>query len=223
MLRVLIFLLILLPGLASAATPFRFEDIAGLDDMRSFIEKNTPLGTPREAMRKTFVTEGGATLKTHPTQDGTEKYLYDINLCGFAMWVWNISADFDDAGRLTQAYVNGRRVFMGGAVPDTPANTGDTPETTRFINSARRWPEITGLRKMPYQLFDADGDIHTTDDEWASGAGPLYADPLRLNEITLYRRVEPWRSIFDADTADTIHMYGNCPASRKTKTSKPAP
>lgn len=217
LLRLMIILLILLPLQAQAAAPFRFEDIGGLDAMRAYIESHAPLGTPRETLRQVFVAEGGATLKTHPSAAGTEKYLYDINLCGHYMWVWNISADFDGRDKLAQAYVNGRRVFMSGTVPDSVSETGDVPETLRFINSARRWPAVPGVRKMPYQLFDADGDIHTTGDQWASGAGPAYVDPVRLNEMVVYTRVDPWRSIFDADAPDTIHMYANCPAPAKPR------
>jgi len=215
MLRPTIFVLLLfcLPLTARAAEVFHFEDSHSLDDMRGYIEKNVPLGTPQAEVRQLFVTQGGGTLKVHPSQKGVEKYIYDINLCGSAIFVWNISADYDAAGKLVQAYVNGRRVFMDGKKPQALRYDADdhTLGNMRMINSARRWPQITkGIKKMPYQLFDADGNIHTIDDQYANGAGLTYTDPLRLNEMTLYREVEPWRSVFDADEAEQVHMYADC-------------
>jgi hypothetical protein len=99
---------------AGSGEPFRFESIVDLGDMRQLIEQRFQPGSPRAVLRATFVTEGKGTLKIHPSQAGVEKYIYDINLCRYYIWRWNISADYDAGGHLIQAYVNGDPVFPGG-------------------------------------------------------------------------------------------------------------
>ena len=99
---------------AHGQSSFQFESVTTLDDMQRFMRSNFPLGADRASLRKSFIEQGKATLKTHPTQIGVEKYLYDINLCSYYVWRWNISADFDSSGKLLQAYVNGEPVHAAG-------------------------------------------------------------------------------------------------------------
>src|SRR5262245_51687272 len=70
-----------LPLNAQTSQSFHFESFETLDDMQKFIEESFPLGSFRNSLRRTFVDDGKATLKLHPTQKGVEKYIYDINLC----------------------------------------------------------------------------------------------------------------------------------------------
>ena len=95
---------------ASSADPpksFQYEAFVDLDDMRHFLESQFPPGSARAGLRKSFVDDGKGTLVIHPTQAGVEKYVYDINLCRYYVWRWNISADYDASGHLLQSYLNG--------------------------------------------------------------------------------------------------------------------
>ena len=189
-------------------TSFRYEDVVSLDDMKALIRREDPMGTPREAVRAAFVTQGGGTLKLHPTRPGVEKYLYDINLCRYYVWRWNISADYDGAGRLTQMYVNGEAA-LGGAAPVASAPKPAPGGRGRLIVIAKPRPEADkGERRLMAEVFQfADGEQRLI------GAGPTRADPANLGRLHAYV-VEPWRSIFDADAADRIVPYaGDCAAA----------
>jgi hypothetical protein len=197
------------PGTDSAQR-FRFESVIALDDMKQFIEAHLPLGSTRATLRKTFVGDGSATLRTHPTQAGTEKYIYDINLCDRYIWRWNISADYDARERLLQAYVNGEPVFASGPQKkdaDALARSGKA----RIFKSRRLRPQATlGEKELVFLLLDADGDPRTLDDQVLTGAGPSRADAAAMGMLHNYVNVEPWRSIFDVDEADHIFPYSGC-------------
>ena len=197
--------LLLLATQASAAT-FHFEDMTTLDDMRVYIERNYPLGSSRDDVRAAFISQGGATQIIRSSDANTEKYLYDIDLCGLYIWRWNISADYDSGGHLLQAFINGRPVFMSGK----PARVLNYNEgaTTALIESMRLRPEaVHGENRLPYTAFDRDGNPRTTDDQFATGYGHAAADPKRLGETSMYKEVELWRSIFDRDAAGKIVPY----------------
>ena len=76
---------------ASAESAFTFESVMSLDEMSSLVRSKLPLGTSRAVVRHTFVDEGHATLKTRAGSYGIEKYIYDIDLCHYYIWRWNIS------------------------------------------------------------------------------------------------------------------------------------
>jgi hypothetical protein len=192
------------------ASRFSFETTTSLDDMRHVIEASFPPGTPRDALRRTFVDAGKATLKLHPTRPGVEKYIYDIDLCSYYVWRWNISADFDDKGRTLQVYVNGDPVFPAGPQKkDAKDFTG--PRQSIYKVKRPRPEAIKGERELAYTLFDADSDTGTIDDELAIGGGPTRADPANMGKLYVYGNVDPWRSIFDKDDAAEIAKYaGSC-------------
>lgn len=199
-------------GQAYAQTPntFHFETIRTLDDMRGLIESRFPPGSPREALRLAFVDQGGGTLRSHPTQPNVEKYLYDINLCSYYVWRWNISADFDAGGHLLQAYVNGETVFKTGTQQKDVKDFKTGHQS--IYKMMRPRPEANkGESQLAYILFDADSDLTTIDDELAAGAGPTQADPAHMGTIHSYVNVDPWRSIFDKDNVAKIAAYsGDC-------------
>jgi hypothetical protein len=162
-------------------------------------------------MRRTFVDDGKATLKLHPTQEAVEKYIYDINLCGYYIWRWNISADFDNSGRLVQAYLNGNPVLKDGK-PKRDFKQKATPGKKQTIYKVQRpRPEaIKGERFIAFILYDLDSDPKTIDDQSLIGAGPSRANPINMGRMITYE-VEPWRSIFDFDSANRITPYaGDC-------------
>ena len=207
---------LLMAGTAARAADFRFEDIKTLDDMRVFIERNYPLGSSRADVRAAFVTQGHAKGFVRTSDRRTEKYLYDINLCDLYIWRWNISADYDDGGHLLQAYVNGRRVFMSGK--PAPQLDYEDGAHTAVIEAMRSRPEaVHGESRMPYTAFDRDGNPRTTDDQFVTGYGHAAADPKRLDESSMYKEVELWRSIFDRDEAPIVPYDGFCNTSPKPK------
>ncbi len=200
-----------LPAKAQTPQSFRFESFETLENMQQFIEQRFPLGSSRDSMRRTFVNDGKATLKLHPTQDGVEKYIYDINLCGYYIWRWNISADFDNNGRLVQAYLNGNPVLRDGR-PKRDFRLKATPGKKETIYRVQRpRPEATkGEKSLGFLLYDLDSDPKTIDDQSLIGAGPSRANPINMGRMLAYE-VEPWRSIFDLDNADRIVSYtGDC-------------
>ena len=195
-------------GATQVANPFRYEDVVSLDNMKARIRRDDPVGTPRDVVRTAFVTQGGGTLKLHPTRPGVQKYLYDINLCRYYVWRWNVSADYDGAGRLTQMYVNGEPA-LGGASPVASTPKPAAAGRGRLIVIAKPRPEADkGERRLVAEVFQfANGE------ERLIGAGPTRADPANLGRLHAYV-VEPWRSIFDADAADRIVPYaGDCAAA----------
>jgi hypothetical protein len=200
-----------LPPKAETSRPFRFKSFETYEDMHKFIEQTFPVGSPRESLRRTFVTEGKATLKLHPTQQAVEKYIYDINLCSYYIWRWNVSADFDTKGSLVQAYLNGNPVLKDGR-PKRDFKLKATPGKKQTIYKMQRpRPEATkGEKSLGFLLYDLDSDPKTIDDQELIGAGPSRANPINMGRMIAYN-VEPWRSIFDFDPADPIVPYaGDC-------------
>jgi hypothetical protein len=163
-----------------------------------------------------FVREGGATPVPHPEWRGVEKYIYDVDLCGYYAWRWNISADYDADGRLRQAYVNGYIVFPDGLPQETfpPPRPGQGRSFTGYLQRLYGDNEII----VPYRIYDYDGDTATEDDQrLISGPGPARMDPLEMGETVVYRDMDLWRSIFDVDETDGMAAYrGSCAEVRWT-------
>jgi hypothetical protein len=175
--------------------------------MEQFIRMELPLGTNRDTMRLTFVNAGRATLKIHPTQKGVEKYIYDINLCEYYVWRWNISADYDTAGRLLQAYVNAWPVFPNGKPPRDPRE-GISPDQNAAIYELQRpRPEARkGESSLCFLLLTSDPSLKMIDDQLFIGGGPTRADPLNMGTLKIAKG-EPWRSIFDFDDTAFVAPY----------------
>jgi hypothetical protein len=209
----------------SAAPPFKFESVVSLDDMTALIRSRFPLGTPGAQLRHTFVEEGQATLKRRMGDAGVEKYIYDINLCSYYVWRWNISADYDAGGLLRQAYVNGNIVHPDGTPKRVIAKVAEDGKKSSLSRLKRPRPQaFKGERELDYLLFDRDSDPSTTDDQMAMGAGPTRADPTNMGRLFVYSEVDPWRSIFDADAADQIVPYdGDCKAVEKVMEARRPP
>ena len=205
--------LILAAATARSQTPFKFEGETSLADMQAKVRQDFPVGSPRDRVRAVFVDQGGAALKLHPTQAGVEKYIYDINLCSYYVWRWNISADYDGAGKLKQLYVNGEPALPNGAPPrvlpkDPPGQKGSIVKITRPRPEA-----FKGERSLAAIIYDHDADLNTIDDQELMGGGPTRADPANMGTMHIYR-VEPWRSIFDMDDARAVAPYaGDCAAA----------
>ncbi|MDE1153016.1 MAG: hypothetical protein PW788_10815 [Micavibrio sp.] len=202
---------------AAAPAPFKFENYKTLDLMRDFIERTYPLGTPRAALRAAFVAQGGGKLYINPARAEIEKYVYDINLCDLYIWRWNISADFDEAGNLAQAYVNGRRVFMAGRAARYAHYESGGGGFAKMTGGTRPMPEATrGPKQIVFMIYDGDGDLKTVADQFATGFGHAAADPTRLQEAANYNDVELWRSIFSLDGADAIAPFaGACNTAKR--------
>ena len=193
---------------AEPPPPFRYEDVVSLDDMKALIRREDPVGTPRQAVRAAFVDQGGGTLKLHPTRLGVEKYLYDINLCRYYVWRWNISADYNSGGRLQQMYVNGEPALPDGPAllpPPKPVPGGKG----QILVIAKPRPEADkGENRLVAEVF-----VFAGGEQRLIGAGPSRADPADLGRLHVYT-TEPWRSIFDTDAADRIAPYaGDCAAA----------
>jgi hypothetical protein len=144
---------------AAARTPFRFESLVDLSGMRQFIEQTFQPGSPREALRTVFVADGKATLKIHPSQAGVEKYIYDINLCRYYIWRWNVSADYDATGHLIQAYVNGDPVFAGGGQKKDGQALGASGHAGIFKLVRSRPEADLGEKELAFRVIDGDGDL----------------------------------------------------------------
>lgn len=212
-------LLAVCSGTTAAAVdePFTFESVSTRDDMASFIRRRFPLGTARLDLQRVFVTEGGATLKIKPGAAGTEKYIYDIDLCHYYIWRWNISADYDANSQLRQAFVNGEIVHPDGT-PQPVFSTVEAPGKKPAIYRVQRLrPEAyKGERSLGFLVLDRDGNPQTKDDQMLMGAGPSRADPMDMGRMHAYTNVDPWRSIFDSDPADRIVPYrGDCAGADK--------
>ena len=207
-------LLLILCGttVASAESTFTFESVVTLDDMSSLVQAKAPLGTSRENVRRMFVEEGRATLKVKAGDSSIEKYIYDIDLCHYYIWRWNISADYDASGQLRQAYVNGNIVFSNGYPKKVISKVAKEGKKASIYRVQRPRPEAyKGESSLGFLLFDRDSDPSTTDDQALVGAGPSRADPMNMGKLITYTDVEPWRSIFDFDAADRIVPYpGDC-------------
>ena len=200
------------PGSAAPGSAFQFESIKTLNDMTTFVRERFPLGSSRGDLRRTFVTEGHATLKGNPNEADVEKYIYDINLCSYYIWRWNVSGDYDRAGRLLQAYVNGNVVFPDGKPKRIVPKVAEEGRTASILRVQRPRPEAyKGESSLGFILFDRDSDTKTTNDQAAIGAGPSRADPSDYGKLITYTDVDPWRSIFDSDSADRIVQFqGDC-------------
>ena len=196
----------------SPKTTFTFESLLTLDEMSSLIQVKFPLGTPRANLRQAFVEEGGATLKVRTTDPSVEKYIYDIDLCHYYVWRWNISADYDAAGKLRQVYVNGNIVFPSGNPKKMISKVAEEGKTPSIYQMQRPRPEAyKGESILLFLLFDRDSDLRTTDDQTLIGGGPSQADPTNMGNLIGYTEVDPWRSIFDFDAADRIvSFHGDC-------------
>ena len=209
---------LLLPSLGCAQSqgdPFRFEAISSLDSMTQFLRSQFHLGSERGELRRTFVGEGHATLKVRAGEAGTEKYLYDIDLCHYYVWRWNISADFDASGKLQQLYLNGNPVLDGGRPKKIVPKVAEAGKKASIYRAQRARPEAyKGEKSLGFLLFDRDSDPTTTDDQAVAGAGPSRADPVDMGRMVAYTDVDPWRSIFDSDPADAIVPFqGSCSAA----------
>jgi hypothetical protein len=198
---------------ADPPKPFHYESYIDLDDMRHFLEVQFPLGSSRAALRKTFVDDGKGTLIDHPTQVGVEKYIYDVNLCRYYIWRWNISADYDAEGRLLQAYVNGEPVFSSGTPKKDGRVFGNSRHASIYKVKRPRPEADLGEKELAFIVIDADSDLKTIDDQVLTGGGPTRASIATPGRLHVYSDVEPWRSIFDFDPADPIAPYpGDCAA-----------
>ena len=207
-------LLLIFCGTTVACTEstFTFESVVTLDDMSSLVRAKFPLGTSRANVRRMLVEEGHATLKVKAGDSSVEKYLYDIDLCKYYIWRWNISADYDDNNRLRQAYVNGNIVFLDGNPKKVIVKVAEIGKKASIYRVQRPRPEAyKGESSLGFVLFDRDSDPKTTDDQALIGAGPSRADPTNMGKLITYTDVDPWRSIFDFDAADRIVPYkGDC-------------
>lgn len=189
---------------------FRFQSVDSIEAMHELIRTRLPPGTPREQLRSTFVQAGGASLFPHPAKSDVEKYVYDIDLCGYYVWRWNISADFDGRGRARQVYVNGEPVFADrpGDRFDPAAKPGKKQVILRM--SRARPQAARGESSLGYILYDLDSDLRTITDQQLLGAGPSRPHLPDMGRLRAYR-VDPWRSIFDPDEVPAIASYqGDC-------------
>ena len=191
-------------ALPARAAPFRFEAEASLDEMQALVKRDLSAGMPRDQVRAMFVDSGGATLKAHPNRAGVEKYIYDINLCSYYVWRWNISADYDAKGGLKQVYVNGVPA-LGGALP------AKLPAKGPFFKMDRPRPEAIKGEKSLAAIVAGDPRA-SVDVQLLTGLGPTRADPINMGRAFPYTG-DLWRSIFDPDDAKVIVPYaGDCAA-----------
>lgn len=192
--------------------PFQFASIRNVGEMQSYIQQNLPVGSDRDQARKLFVSEGGATLKLHPTKAGVEKYIYDIDICSRYVWRWNISADYTPEGRLVQMYLNGETVLQNGPPLVFPDHSKSTATAT-ISKAARPRPQASkGDDKLYYLVVKWDVRSPSDIDDDIIGGGPTQADPTNMGTLHVYH-ANLWRSIFDSDEAKTIATYsGKCPA-----------
>lgn len=209
----ILFALALIVGVwpAAAQDPaFRFQSVDSVEEMQGLVRDRFPPGTPREQLRSAFVASGGASLFTHPAKRDVEKYVYDIDLCGYYVWRWNISADFDGQGRARQLYVNGEPVFA-----DRPSDQFDPAarpgKKQSILRMSRARPQaVKGESSLAYLLYDLDSDLRTITDQQLLGGGPSRPHLPDMGQMRMYK-VDPWRSIFDADEVQTIAPYsGDC-------------
>jgi hypothetical protein len=190
-----------------AVALFRFEAEVGYDDMRTIVARTVSTASTREEVRTVFVEQGGATLVAHPRKTDIEKYIYDINLCSYYVWRWNISADYGPDGKLAQIYINGTPQLGGAPEPALP-------KKGPFYMVTRPRPQAyKGEKELKAVVADLDGNPKTTDDmEILTGVGPTRADPMDMGRAVNEPGVV-WRSIFDLDDAKFIAPYpGDCTA-----------
>jgi hypothetical protein len=205
-------LTMLVAGPAAARDPaaFRFHSVDSIEAMHALIRAELPPGSARERARAMFVAAGGGTLFAHPVRRDVEKYVYDIDLCGYYVWRWNVSADFDGRGRARQMYVNGEPVFKDGPSDrfDPSAKPGKKQSILRM--SRARPQAAKGEASLAYILYDLDSDLGTITDQQLLGGGPSRPHLPDMGKMRVYK-VDPWRSIFDADEVPVIAAYsGDC-------------
>ncbi len=211
-----------LPGLGAQPTvvpvdSFRFERVDSIEQMQAALRRMFRVGSPRAELRRRFVDEGGATPITHPGRAGTEKYLYDIDLCGYYVWRWNISADFGSSDGLRQIYLNGEPILADGeSEPAFDAEAARRVRGTRVFQMSRARPEAArGESSLGFVLIDGDGDLETWADQLLIGGGPTRPHPADMGRLRAYS-VAWWRSIFDSDAAARIVPYsGDCAAAER--------
>jgi hypothetical protein len=192
---------------ASAESTFTFESVVTLDDMSSLVRAKFPLGTSRVNVRRMFVEDVHATLKVK-ADSSVEKYIYDIDLCHYYIWRWNISADYDASDQLRRAYINGNIVFSNGTPKKDISKVAEEGRKASIYLLQRPRPEAyKGESSLLFLLFDADSDLRTTDDQVLIGGGPSRADPMNMGKLIAYTNVDPWRSVYDFDAADRIVPY----------------
>jgi hypothetical protein len=192
-----------LQGIGAEATGFKFESVTSLDDMHNALRAATPLGTPRDEIRERFVDQGKATLYQHPKQSNIEKYVYDLDLCSLYVWRWNISANYDDSGGLTQIFVNGEPVHRAGDKPRQPKKKVGAKGQT-MSKAWRKRPEAhKGEAAIAFVLYDLDTGSKDIDDEFVIGGGPTNADPRNPGKLHKYQG-ERWRTIFDKEPAKVV-------------------
>lgn len=197
---------------AAADAKFTFESVPSIEEMSSLMQSSLSLGTPRAHVRRIFVEEGRATLKAKTDEPGVEKYIYDIDLCHYYIWRWNISADYDTRNQLRQIYINGNPVFAGGNPKKAVSKVAEGGKKASILKLQRPRPEAyKGEKSLGFLLFDRDSSLATKDDQVIAGTGPSRADPLNMGRAIAYTDIDPWRSIFDSDAADRIAPYeGDC-------------
>jgi hypothetical protein len=190
---------------ATAASPFRFEAEVGYNDMKNVVARTFSTASTRDQVRAVLVDQGGATLIAHPRKTNIEKYIYDINLCSYYVWRWNISADYGRDGKLAQIYINGTPQLGGAPEPALP-------KKGPFYTLTRPRPQAyKGEKELKAIVADRDGNFETTDDmEILTGVVPMRADPLDMGSAVNQRGVV-WRSMFDLDDAKFVAPYpGDC-------------
>lgn len=197
----------------ATAETFRFEAYPSLDAMRAYVIDGLPLGTTRDVARQIFVNDGGAMLHQHPARASIEKYTYNINLCRLHVWRWNISANFDSAGKLTPAYINGEPAFPAGDPARTPETVGYGSQNAAILQGTKPRPEADrGESSVSFLLLDIDRTSDNVDDGFVAGVGPSRADPANMGRAKAYTDVEHWRSIFDDEGNEPVAEYtGRCP------------
>jgi hypothetical protein len=209
---VVLFLIFSNAKIAYAESKFTFESVESIDDMSSLIRSKLKLGISRTDVRRMFVADGNATLKIRAGDPDVEKYIYDIDLCHYYIWRWNISADYNTRGQLRQAYINGNTVFPNGNPKKVISKIAEGGKKASIYRMQRPRPEAyKGETSLGFMLFDRDSDPKTTDDQALIGSGPSRADPMNMGRLVTYTDVDPWRSIFDFDAVEHIGPYqGDC-------------
>ncbi len=215
MVRAFLFIALLIIWPTSAkADGFKFENIPDLATMTSYIQSNFSIGSSQESLRKIFVQQGGATLIGHPQNKMLEKYIYDINLCSWYLWRWNISALYDSSGKLVQAYMNGEPVFSAGPQIKQfeKKKNKDGKMAIQKVMTPR--PEASkGESMLASIVYDNDGDLNTLEDQELMSAGPSRVDPMNMGKMHVYKINSIWGSIFDHDKTKSVASYkGDCVA-----------
>lgn len=205
-------LIALLSITPAPAADFSFHSVVSLDEMHASLQNAFPLGASRSDLAATLET-AGARHYAHPDLEGVDKWVYDINLCRLYVWRWNISANFDPAGSLTQLFVNGEPLHAAGDEPrDAKAIAAGNGKKQAIYKGSLPRPEADrGESVLAFIMLDVDTGARKASDEFVMGAGPTRADPANLGRMHAYN-TELWRSIFDGDRARSVTDYsGTCP------------